>query len=93
MTSPPHDIEVARLRAELALLRGRVHRLEGELRVLEPVVAALKGARFWDPAPYEVWPGPGWVAADRDDVERVLGALAGVDHWQPWQIELERRVP
>ncbi|MGD9529920.1 MAG: hypothetical protein AB7V44_24420 [Pseudonocardia sp.] len=97
MPSPPEptdDRDVAgRLRAELRLLRDRVHRLEGELRALEPVVTALKGARFWDPAPYEVWPGPEWVAADRADVERLFGALAGVDHWRPWQVELERRVP
>jgi hypothetical protein len=83
--------ETARLRAELRLLRERVHRLESELRTLAPVVAAVKGAHFWDPAPYEVWPGPDWVAADRSDVERVLSALAGVDHWRPWNVELERR--
>ncbi|GEL18715.1 hypothetical protein [Pseudonocardia asaccharolytica] len=89
--APVDEAELDRLHIELRLLRERVHRLEIELRAVAPVVAALKAARFWDAAPYDVWPGPEWVAADRTDVERLFAALAGVDHWRPWQITLERR--
>jgi hypothetical protein len=86
------DEELAALRAECALLRHTVARLRRQLDDAGPVLAALRDARIWDFAPYELTPDEDWLAIDRDDTERLLRALAATDHWQPWARTLERRL-
>jgi hypothetical protein len=83
--------ELAALRAECALLRLQSARLRRQLDAALPVLAALADARIWDFAPYEVELDADWVAIDRDDAQRLMGALAANDHWRPWRRMLERR--
>lgn len=88
----PDADELAALRAECALLRRTVARMRRQLDDALPVLAAVRDARIWDFVPYQVELDPDWLAIDRDDVERLMGALAANDHWRPWTQTLERRL-
>ncbi|WP_214366051.1 hypothetical protein [Pseudonocardia sp. H11422] len=88
----PEAAELAALRAECALLRRTNARLRRELDDALPVLAALRQARIWDFVPYDVQLDADWLAIDRDDVERLMRALAANDHWRPWGRTLERRL-
>ena len=88
----PEADELAALRAECALLRRTNARLRRRLDDALPVLAALRQARIWDFVPYEVQLDADWLAIDRDDVERLMRALAANDHWHPWSRTLEHRL-
>jgi hypothetical protein len=83
--------ELDGLRTECALLRRETARMRRELDAALPVLTALAQARIWDFVPYEVELDADWLAIDRDDVQRLMNALAGNDHWRPWVRTLERR--
>lgn len=72
------------LAQENVLLRQHVRELTREIRSMRPVVEAAKKMRTWDHNPYNVTPGDGWIALDRESAALVMQALAGVDHWEPW---------
>ncbi|MBM7280056.1 hypothetical protein JTZ10_20110 [Gordonia rubripertincta] len=99
MTDPAtQDAQVAELTAEIAALRRQVNVLETRLRRVDrdlastkPVVEAVRALTIWDHTPYGLNPGTDWVAVDRGRVAELLAALAGVDHWTPWQTPLEPR--
>ncbi len=91
---PPGDLrtdEVQELRREVALLRNRVARLEREAAAMRNLVVQAKRLKFWDFTPYRVHPDESWVAVDRASAGQLLGALAGVDHWDPWHTRIEPR--
>jgi len=83
--------EVAAMRRELALLRTRVARMGRDLDSLKPLIAAARGLEPWDFTPYRVQPDGDWIAVERERVERLLAALAAVDHWAPWSTRIEPR--
>lgn len=88
----PEATELAALRAECTLLRRTNARLRRQLDDALPVLAALSQARIWDFVPYEVQLDADWLAIDRDDVERLMRALAANDHWHPWNRKFEHRL-
>ena len=67
-------------------------RLRRQLDAALPVLAVVGEARIWDFVPYDVQLDADWLAIDRDDVERLMRALAANDHWRPWSRTLERRL-
>lgn len=79
------------MRREMVLLRARVARIERALDSHQPLIAAARGLEPWDFTPYRVQPGGDWIAVERDRMERLLAALAAVDHWTPWQSRIEPR--
>lgn len=83
--------ELEDLRRENALLRLRIDRRERELASTAPLVEQAKRLSFWDFAPYEVTPDDSWVAVDRAKAMSLMGALAGIDHWNPWGTGIEPR--
>lgn len=83
--------EIDLLRQETALLRRRVARLERELVSVAPLINQVKNLAFWDFAPYGVGPDDSWVAVDRGKAMTLMGALAHVDHWNPWATTIEPR--
>lgn len=83
--------ELQALRRENALLHSRVARLEREAAAMRELVAQAKRLKLWDFAAYQVLPDESWVAVDRASVSRVLAALAGIDHWDPWHTRIEPR--
>jgi hypothetical protein len=85
------DDELDRLRRENALLRRRTARLERELARVAPLVDEVKNLAFWDFTPYGLEPDDSWVAVDRGAAMTLLGALAQVDHWNPWSTTIEPR--
>ncbi|WP_340538834.1 hypothetical protein [Nocardioides sp. GXZ039] len=85
------DRGVEALERELVLLRSRVRRLERDLASLRPLVRTARDLTPWDFTPYQLEPGGDWVAVDRQQIEELLAALAGVDHWAPWRTPIEPR--
>ncbi|MEO9329173.1 hypothetical protein [Gordonia aurantiaca] len=83
--------EIAALRRQVNLLETRLRRVDRDLASTRPVVAAVRALTIWDHIPYGVSPGDDWVAVDRTRITELLTALAGVDHWAPWQTPLEPR--
>ncbi|MDQ0379483.1 hypothetical protein [Amycolatopsis thermophila] len=83
--------ELEALRQENALLRRRAARLERDLASVAPLVEQVKHLSFWDFAPYGVAPDESWVAVDRGKATAVMGALARIDHWNPWSTTIEPR--
>lgn len=83
--------ELEALRRENALLRLRATRLERQLGSTAPLIDQAKRLAFWDFTPYGVSPDDSWVAVDRDKAMALMGALAHVDHWNPWDTTIEPR--
>lgn len=83
--------ELNRLRRENIMLQQRLCRLEREAATMHPVVAEVKRMRIWDFTPYGVKPDDSWLALDRVSATDLMRALAGTDHWRPWQTRLEPR--
>lgn len=83
--------ELEALRRENALLRLRVDRLERDRASTAPLVEQARHLSFWDFTPYEVTPDEGWVAVERAKAMSLMGALAGIDHWNPWGTGIEPR--
>lgn len=83
--------EVLALRRELTLVRARLQRIEGDLASTRPLVEAVRSLKVWDYTPYGVNPDQDWVAVDRTSAEKLLSALARIDHWAPWRTRLEPR--
>ncbi len=83
--------ELDDLRRENALLRLRIDRLERERSSTAPLIEQAKHLSFWDFTPYEVTPDDSWVAVDRAQAMSLMGALAGIDHWNPWETGIEPR--
>lgn len=83
--------ELEALRHENALLRSRVARLEREATAMRALVAETKRLQLWDFTPYQLHPDESWIAVDRAGATRVLAALAGIDHWDPWHSRIEPR--
>jgi cell division protein FtsB len=83
--------ELEDLRRENALLHGRIARLEREAAAMRALVAETKRMQMWDFTPYRVQPDESWIAVDRASAARVLAALAGIDHWDPWHSRIEPR--
>lgn len=79
------------LHREIALLRLRIDRLERQLSSATPLVEQAKHLSFWDFTLYEVTPDDSWVAVDRTKAMSLMGALAGIDHWNPWGTGIEPR--
>lgn len=86
-----HDADLDRLRRENNLLRQKVQRLEREAASMEPVVAEVKRLKIWDFTPYATTPDDSWLALDRVSAMELMRALAGTDHWHPWQSRIEPR--
>lgn len=78
--------------AREAALRRHLTRLERRVAKLEALAEAVQEAEIRDYTVYDEVPGEEWVAIDRDDVARVLAALAEIDRWNPWATVLERRL-
>jgi hypothetical protein len=76
---------------EIALLRLRVDRLERQLSSATPLIEQAKHLSFWDFTPYGVTPDSSWVAVDRTKAMSLMGALAEIDHWNPWGTGIEPR--
>lgn len=93
MTAYEDDQSAAleRLRRENSLLRQKVHRLERETAGMRPVVTEVKRLKIWDFTPYRITPDDSWLALDRVSAMDLMRALAGTDHWQPWQSRIEPR--
>lgn len=87
----PGSGDLTALRRENALLRSRVARLERESAAMRELVAQAKRLQLWDFTPYQVRPDESWVAVDRESATRLLAALAGIDHWDPWHSRIEPR--
>ncbi|MCG2622589.1 hypothetical protein LVY72_11775 [Arthrobacter sp. I2-34] len=87
-----HAAELERLRRENNLLRQQVHRLKREAASMRPVVAEVKRLKIWDFTPYATTPDDSWLALDRVSAMDLMRALAGTDHWQPWQSRIEPRL-
>lgn len=85
----PNELEA--LRRENALLRLRVDRLERELTSTTPLIEQAKHLAVWDFTPYEITPDASWVAVDRAKMMSLMGALARIDHWNPWGTDIEPR--
>lgn len=83
--------EVDRLGRRCAALEAVVARQQRQLSVLDGLAAEVRKVHFWDHSVYDVTPDESWLAVDRVEVLRLLGALAEVDHWKPWQTTVERR--
>ncbi|HEY3465476.1 MAG TPA: hypothetical protein VGL47_10110 [Amycolatopsis sp.] len=87
----PGDGELERLRRENALLRLRLLRVESELATTAPLVDQVKHLGLWDFTPYGIVPDGSWLAVDRAKATALMGALAHVDHWNPWRTAIEPR--
>lgn len=83
--------ELEALRRENALLRLRTARYERELASTATLVEQAKRLACWDFTPYEIAPDDDWVAVDREKAMALMGALAYVDHWNPWGTTIEPR--
>ncbi|GAA2868898.1 hypothetical protein GCM10010472_27820 [Pseudonocardia halophobica] len=83
--------QVDALRHENALLHRRLARLERQVRSTRPLVEQARTLSFWDFTPYQVTPDDTWVAVDRGKAMALMGALAGIDHWDPWGTGIEAR--
>lgn len=83
--------ELDALRRQNALLRSRLARAERQLASTRPLVEQAKRLAFWDFTPYEVVPDATWVAVDRGKATALMGALAHIDHWDPWGTTIEPR--
>lgn len=90
-TGPGASAELEALHRHLALLRLRIDRLERQLASAAPLIEQAKRLSFWDFTPYEVTPDDSWVAVDRAKAMSLMGALAGIDHWNPWGTGIEPR--
>lgn len=71
---------------------GRLQQLRQRLDRLQALVEVVRQASVWDHLVYDAIPDEQWLAIDRDDYERILAVLAGVDSWDPWGQPLERRL-
>lgn len=93
VTPDPREIwtELRSLRRENALLRRRAARLERDLASMAPLIDHVKRLAFWDFTPYEVSPDDSWLAVDRGKAMALMGALAHIDHWNPWDTTIEPR--
>lgn len=69
-----------------------VERLERRLAKLEVLAEAVQRAAIRDHNVYGEIPDEDWLAIDRADIARILGALAAIDRWNPWATALERRL-
>ena len=83
--------ELESLRRENSMLPWKVRRLEREAASMQPVVAVVKRLKIWDFTPYGVIPDDSWLALDRASATELMRALAGTDHWRPWQSRIEPR--
>jgi hypothetical protein len=83
--------ELDALRRQNALLRVRLARTERRLASTVPLIEQAKRLAFWDFTPYEVVPDSTWVAVDREKATALLGALAHIDHGDPWGTTIEPR--
>ena len=91
MVNISHERELETLRRENVLLHSRVERLEREAAAMRELVAQVKRLQLWDFTPYQVYPDESWVGVDRASATRLLAALAGIDHWDPWHSRIEPR--
>ncbi|SFO24843.1 hypothetical protein SAMN05216207_103930 [Pseudonocardia ammonioxydans] len=89
--APDAPDQLEALRRENALLRLRVARLERELSSTTPLIEQARHLAVWDFTPYEITPDDSWVAVDRAKVMSLMGALARIDHWNPWGTDIEPR--
>jgi hypothetical protein len=89
--APEPTAEIETLRRRNALLEHRVARLERQLASTAPLIEQTRRLAFWDYTPYEVTPDESWVAVDRAKAMALMGALARVDHWDPWGTTIEPR--
>lgn len=96
MTDDTREV-IAQLREEIARLNRRcdaleivVHRQQRRLYPLDALAARVRAVHFWDHSAYDVVPDESFVAVDRTEATDLLGALAEVDHWRPWQTSLEQ---
>jgi hypothetical protein len=85
------SVEIQLLRHENGILLRKVSRLEREAASLLPAVAEIKRLKIWDFTPYGVTPDDSWMAVDRASAMSLMAALAGTDHWKPWQSRIEPR--
>lgn len=83
--------ELESLRRENSMLHQKIRRLEREVASMHPVVAEVKRLKIWDFTPYGVRPDDSWLALDRVSATDLMRALAGTDHWRPWQSRIEPR--
>lgn len=79
------------LREQNEFLQRQVINLEREVAAMRPVLAEVRRLRIWDFAPYEVSPDESWLALDRHSATTLMQALAGNDHWRPWESSLDPR--
>lgn len=85
------DAELERLRRHNRLLQDQLRHLEREVAAMRPVVTEVRRLRIWDFTPYEVTPDGSWLALDRGSATTLMQALAGNDHWRPWESRIEPR--
>lgn len=86
-----HYADLEQLRRENSLLQQRIRRLEREAASMHPIIAEVKRLKIWDFTPYGVRPDDSWLALDRASATELMRALAGTDHWHPWQSRIEPR--
>jgi hypothetical protein len=86
-----HSADLEQLQRENNLLQQKIHRLEREAASMQPVIAEVKRLKIWDFTPYGVRPDDSWLALDRASAMELMRALAGTDHWHPWQSRIEPR--
>ncbi|GLB68310.1 hypothetical protein [Arthrobacter mangrovi] len=86
-----HYADLEQLRRENSLLQQRIRRLEREAASMQPIIAEVKRLKIWDFTPYGVRPDDSWLALDRASATELMRALAGTDHWHPWQSRIEPR--
>lgn len=91
MTDDELSARVEALHRQNALLEQQVARLRRQLASVAPLVEQAKHLAFWDFTPYDVSPDDTWVAVDRAKAAALLGALAHIDHWNPWTTTIEPR--
>lgn len=83
--------ELEALRRQNALLQQRIARMERQLASTIPLIDQAKHLAVWDFTPYGVVPDDTWVAVDREKATALMGALAHIDHWNPWGTTIEPR--
>lgn len=83
--------QIDQVRRENEMLRRRIDRLEREVAAMQPLVRQAQQLVLWDFTPYGVLPDGSWVAVDRTSATQLLGALAGIDHWNAWHTRIEPR--
>ena len=72
-------------------LRQQVRRFQREAESTQLVIVEVKRLKIWDFTPYGVTPDDSWMAIDRVSATELMRALAGTDHWKPWQSRIDPR--